>query len=154
MKHFSLKTFHGIHSLWILYSNTVTVIYHFFTYQIKLSRTGYSAPERKLIILFSYYGITILSLLVYLAANLRSLDNAVDNASNFTLCSAGGQREECNQFREELNSGLITSFVFDLIFTFFTALVNIINLLYVLQYRDVKEVFQKIMTIFSLSSEI
>ena len=78
----------------------------------------------------------------------------MDNASNFTLCSAGGEREECDQYREELNSGLIPSFVFDVIFTCFVAFVNIINLLYVLQYKDVKEVFQKIMTTFSLTSEI
>ena len=104
-------------------------------------------------ILFSYYGISIISLLVHFTVNLRSIDNSVDSISSYTLCSAGGQREECDQYREELYSGLIPSFVFDLILTFFLALVNVINLLYVLQYKDVKEAFQKIMTTFSLSSE-
>ena len=121
--------------------------------QIKISKTGYSAPETKLMILFSYYGISIISLLVHFTVNLRSIENSVDSISSYTLCSAGGQREECDQYREELNNGLIPSFVFDLILTFFIAFVNIINLLYVLQYKDVKEAFQKIMTTFSLSSE-
>ena len=121
---------------------------------MKISKTGYSAPEKKLMILFSYYGMSIISLLVHFAVNLRSIDNAVDSVSSFTLCSAGGQREECDQYREELYSGLIPSFVFDMILTVFLALVNVINLLFVLQYKDVKEAFQKIMTTFSFTSEI
>lgn len=110
-----------------------------------LSKTGYSAPETKLIILFSYYGISVIFLLIHLVVNLRSIDNAVDNISSYTLCSAGGHRLECDQYREELNNNLIPSFVFDLIVTVLIAFVNIINLLYVVQYKDVKEAFQKIL---------
>ena len=78
--------------------------------------------------------------------NLRSIDTVVDNIGSYTLCSAGGQRMECDRFREILNDNLIPSIVFDLISTVFISFVNIINLLFVIQYKDVKEVLKKIMT--------
>ena len=62
------------------------------------------------------------------------------------LCSAGGHRVECDWYREELNDDLIPFVVVDLILSFFVAFANIVNLLYILQYKDVKDVFQKILT--------
>ena len=86
--------------------------------------------------------------------NLRSIDTVVNNIGSYTLCSAGGQRMECDEYRERLNNNLIPSILFDLIATVFISFVNIINLLYVLQYKDLKEVFKKILTpITSLSFE-
>ena len=86
--------------------------------------------------------------------NLRSIDTVVNNIGSYTLCSAGGQRMECDEYRERLNNNLIPSIVFDLIATVFISFVNIINLLYVLQYKDLKEVFRKILTpVTSLSFE-
>ena len=81
--------------------------------------------------------------------NLQSINPIVDNLYYFTLCSAGGHRVECDRYREELNNDLILSVVLDLISFFVIALGNIINLLYVLQYKDVKDVFQKILTFIS-----
>ena len=77
---------------------------------------------------------------------LPNADKIVKNLFNFVLCSAGGHRVECDRYREELNDDLIPFIVFDLILSFFNALANIINLLYILQYKDVKDVFQKILT--------
>ena len=110
--------------------------------------TSYSIPETKLIILFSYHGITITLLLIDLIVTLRSSDVTVENISSFTLCSAGGYRTECEKYRENLNSDLTPSIVFDLIFTLFLSFANIINLLYVLQHKDIKA-FKKV---FSLTS--
>jgi len=59
------------------------------------------------------------------------------------LCSAGGYREECDDFREALHQSLVPAIVFDLISTTFIAFANIINLLYVLQFKDVKEKINK-----------
>ena len=78
--------------------------------------------------------------------NLRSIDTIVDNVGGYTLCSAGGEQTECDGYREKLNNNLIPSIVFDLISTVFISFVNIINLLFVLQFRDVKRVFKKIFT--------
>ena len=78
--------------------------------------------------------------------NLRSIDTVVDNIGSYMLCSAGGQRMECDGYKERLNNDLIPSIVFDLITTVFISFVNIINLLFVLQYKDVKQIFKKIMT--------
>ena len=107
---------------------------------------SYSIPETKLIILFSYYGITIILLLIHLIVTLRSTDTIVENISSFTLCSAGGYRTVCDEYRETLSSNLTPSLVFDLIFTLFLSFVNIINLLYVLQYKDIKETLKKVFT--------
>ena len=108
--------------------------------------TSYSIPETKLIILFSYYGTAIILLLIHLVVILRTNDTVVENVSGFTLCSAGGYRTECDRYRENLNNDLTPSIVFDLISTVFLSLVNIINLLYVLQYKDIKEAFKKVFT--------
>ena len=105
--------------------------------------TSYTIPEAKLVILFSYYGTAIILLLIHLAVVLRSHDSAVENVSSFTLCSTGGYRTECDRYRENLNNELTPSLIFDLISKVFLSLVNIINLLYVLQYRDIKEAFKK-----------
>ena len=97
-------------------------------------------------ILFSYYGIGIISVLIHLVINLRSIDTVVDNIGSYTLCSAGGNRIECDGYRERLNNDLILSIVFDLIVTVLISFVNIINLLFVLQYKDIKQIFKKILT--------
>ena len=108
--------------------------------------TSYSIPETKLIILFSYYGIATILLLIYLIVTLRSADTITENISSFTLCSAGGYRTECDKYRENLNSNLTPAIVFDLISTLFLSFVNIVNLLYVLQYKDIKKTLQKVFT--------
>ena len=108
--------------------------------------TSYSIPETKLIILFSYYGTAIILLLIYLVVMLRTNDTVVENISGFTLCSVGGYRAECDGYRENLNNELTPAIVFDLISTVFLSLINIINLLYVLQYKDIKEAFKKVFT--------
>jgi len=96
----------------------------------------YSTPEVKLIILFSYYSVTVILILIRLVVNLRSISTAVENVADFTLCSAGGYRMECDDHRQKLHNNMTTSVIFDLISTIFMALVNFINLLYVLHYQD------------------
>ena len=81
--------------------------------------TSYSVPEAKLVILFSYYGITILLLLIDLTVTLHSRDTTAENITNLTVCSAGGYRTECNKYRETLNSNLTPAVVFELISTLF-----------------------------------
>ena len=100
----------------------------------------YSTPEAKLIILFSYYSITVILLLIHLVIYICIINTAADNATRFALCSAGGYRMECDKYRKELHQTMIPSIVFDLISTMFVALVNGINLLYVLQYQDIKRI--------------
>jgi len=82
--------------------------------------------------------------LVHLVVAVRSIDTATKNIEKLTVCSAGGYREECNDFRETLHQNLVPAIVFDVISTSFIAFANIINLLYVLQYQDVKKKLNKI----------
>ena len=81
--------------------------------------------------------------------NVLSINSIVDKLYHYALCSAGGYKVECERYREDLNNDLIPFVVFDLISFFAIAFGNIVNLLYVLQYKDVKDVFQKILTITS-----
>ena len=108
--------------------------------------TSYSIPETKLIILFSYYCIAIILLLIRLVVLLRSNDTVVENVSGFTLCSTGGYRTECDKYRENLNNNLTPSILFDMISTVFLSLLNVIDLIYVVQFKDIKEAFQKAFT--------
>jgi len=113
----------------------------------------YSTPEVKLIILFSYYSVTVILILVRLVVNLRSINTAVENVADFTLCSTGGYRMECDEYRERLHHNMIPSVIFDLISTIFIALVNFINLLYVLQYQDFKRLKETLRnTVYKLST--
>ena len=115
--------------------------------------TSYSIPETKLTILFSYYGTAIVLFLIHLVAALRSNDTILENISGFTLCSAGGYRIECDKYRENLNNNLTPLLVFDLISTMVFSLANIINLLYVLRYREIKEAFKRALTSTSTSTD-
>ena len=103
-----------------------------------------ATPERKLMILFSYYAFSATMILIHLVINLRSTDNTVQNVTSYTLCSTGGYREECNVHRENLNNGLIVSVIFDFIATLFLSLGNIVNLFYVIPVNIIRKGLDKI----------
>ena len=51
---------------------------------------------------------------------------------------------ECDIFRDRLHKNLTPSIASGLIATLFLSFVNISNLLYVIQFRDVKKAFKKL----------
>ena len=83
-------------------------------------------------------------LLIHLVINLRVIDSAAENIMKFVLCSAGGYKMECDVFRDRLHKNLTPSIVSGLIATLFLSFVNITNLLYVIQFQDVKKAFKKL----------
>ena len=93
-----------------------------------------STSETKLIILFSYYCIAVVLLLISFTFVSHSFDSSSESLTDFTLCSAGGYREECNRFRDALHDSLVSSMVIDLVATAFVGFANGVNLLYVLQF--------------------
>ncbi|XP_065907492.1 uncharacterized protein [Dysidea avara] len=108
-----------------------------------------STPQTKLIILFSYYCVTVVSLLIFFTFVSHSFDNSSKHLTDFTLCSAGGYREECDRFRDALHDSLVSSFVITQVATAFFGFGNGINLLYVVQFREAKIALSKL---FSSSS--
>ena len=110
-----------------------------------------STPETKLILLFSYYCMAVVTVLINFTFVPRSFDDSSENIAKFTLCSAGGYREECDRFRDDLHDNLVFFIVITLIKTGFVGFTNSFNLLYVVQFRDAKEALSKI---FSSSSAL
>ena len=104
----------------------------------------YSTPEAKLMIASLFYLATNLLILVALAVTLRGINTKIDSVTRVALCVAGGDQPECDEYREQLNQHLLPVLVFDLLSTFFIALINMVNLLFVLQYRDVKKLKDKV----------
>jgi len=95
-------------------------------------------------ILFAYYCVTVVLLLISFTFISHSFDSSSKNITSFTLCSAGGYREECDKFRDALHNSLVSSIVVDLVATAFVGFANGVNLLYVLQFQDVKKAFKKL----------
>ena len=104
----------------------------------------FSTPETKLLILFSYYTITIVILLIHLVINLWIIDDAAETVVKFIFCSAGGYKTECNVFKDRLHKILTPSIVSGLTTTLLLSFINIVHLVYVIQFQDIKKVFKKL----------
>ena len=113
---------------------------------------NYSTPEAKLMIVSLFYVATSLLILVALAVTLRGINTTLDNVTRVTLCVAGGDQPECDRYRERLNQHLLPVLVFDLLSTFCVALINIVNLLFVLQYKDLKLITTRVTRLLSTNS--
>ena len=111
-----------------------------------------STPQAKLMIVSLFYVATSLLILVALAVTLRGINTTLDNVTRVTLCVAGGDQPECDRYRERLNQHLLPVLVFDLLSTFCVALINIVNLVFVLQYKDIKKFTTKFNRLFTSSS--
>jgi len=118
----------------------------------KTSCVEYSTPEAKLIILSLFYVITNLVILIALVVTLQSINTALEIVTRVSLCAAGGDRPECDNYFKRLNNHLLPVFIFDLISTTFIALINVVNLLFVVQYQDFKKLTTRISKLFDSSA--
>ena len=112
---------------------------------------NYSTPEAKLMIASLFYVTTNLLILIALAVTLRGINTTLENVTRIALCVAGGDQPECDKYREQLNQHLLPVLVFDLLATSFIALINIVNLLFVLQYKDIKLLTKRVSRLLSTS---
>ena len=97
-----------------------------------------------MLILFSYYAITIVVLLIHLVINLWIIDGAAENVVKFIFCSAGGYKTECHIFKDRLHKILTPSIVSGLMTTLLLSFINIVNLVYVIQFQDIRKAFKKL----------
>jgi len=88
--------------------------------------------------------MAVVTVLIFFTFVPRSFDNSSENITDFTLCSAGGYREECDRFRDDLHDSLVFFLVITQIKTGFVSFTNSINLLYVVQFREAKQTLSKL----------
>ena len=104
----------------------------------------FSVAEMKLIILFSYYWIALLLLLTSFGVVLHQFNDQRTHFLDHVACSIGGYREECEVFRENLKQSSIPLLVVTSIVVIFTSFCNIVNLIFVLQFSNVKKWIKKL----------
>jgi len=104
----------------------------------------FSVAEMKLIILFSYYWITVLLLLTSFGVVLHQFNDQRSYFLDHVFCSIGGYREECEVFRENMKQSSIPLLVVNSIVALFTSFCNVVNLIFVLQFSSVKKWIKKI----------
>ena len=105
-----------------------------------------SAPEMKVTILLTYYLLFGLMTSIYTGKTIMDSPAYIDNLYAYLLCQLRGDNPACTKFQEEYfehQSPHITSTVFILM-----GLINWINLLFVVQYEDIKHIASKISKLF------
>ena len=102
--------------------------------------TKFSAAEAKLFILLLYYGVAILSMLYNFCVYIRVIDDIISIFADYIICTAGGDKVECNALEDRLYDSTISVLTLQWIAGTLALLINIVNLNFVLQYSDVKKI--------------
>ena len=118
----------------------------FFTV-LKSFCTGFSStPETKLFFLFWYYIFVAVVLYAYFTVVLQQASTRADHLYEYFNCSFAGYKPECEVYKEKLNDITLAGYVLDLITTMLLCSVTLSNLVYVLQYVEVKKFLLKFFT--------
>ena len=105
---------------------------------IKIFCIGFSTPETKLFILFWYYVFIVVLLLANFTIFIYNGESVAANLINFFICSADGSTD-CEIHRDRANDISRPTYYLDLISTIILCLNNLSNLMYVLQFYDIKK---------------
>ena len=109
--------------------------------------TGFSStPETKLFFLFWYYIFVAVVLYAYFTVVLQQASTRADHLYEYFNCSFVGYKPECEVYKEKLNDVTLAGYVLDLITTMLLCSVTLSNLVYVLQYVEVKKFLLKFFT--------
>jgi len=105
---------------------------------------AFSVAEIKILIVFCYYWIAIISLTNFISFQLRNANNFADDFSSYISCTAGGYKFECEPLKDNLmngeaNLGLALYWIG---FTFL-ATISWANLFFVIQVSDLKALIKK-----------
>lgn len=105
---------------------------------LKLLCIGFSTPEAKLFILFWYYVLVVVVLLTHFTIFLYNAESMTANLENYFTCIALGN-PNCEVHRERTDDMTRPSFYLDLAATMLLCSINLSNLMYVLQFYDIKK---------------
>lgn len=104
-----------------------------------------SVPEMKTIILLAYYVLFGLMFSIYTGRTIKETPLYIENIYAYLLCQLHGDNPACRKFQEqylEHQSPNITSIIFIMM-----GLITWVNLLFVVQYQDIKWIAAKISNI-------
>lgn len=101
-----------------------------------------TTPEFKLLLLFSYYVLFGVLFLTTTTLIVRNYDKIYESLEDYAVCQAKGDNPSCDGIREELDGlnypGLLnTCYIL-------MAILNVTNLIFVLQFRDIKYQVKKL----------
>lgn len=105
---------------------------------IKIFCTGFSTPETKLFILFWYYVLVVVVLLTHFTVFLYNIGSTTEHLQDYFACSAAA-KPNCEILRERAEDNSRPSFYLDLAATMLLCSINMSNLMYVLQFYEIKK---------------
>ena len=105
---------------------------------------GFSVPEIKLFLLFCYYMLTMLIYFITVVAHLLATDTLTASTNKYLVCSAGGDREQCEEHRERAEASLIGAISLTMLIVILYSLVNLSHLVYVIHFPTVKKTIQRL----------
>ena len=110
--------------------------------QCKCNILELTTPEFKLLLLFSYYVLFGVLFLTTSTLIVRNYDDIYEAMEQYSVCQASGDTDRCDYIRDELDTlnypGLLnTCYIL-------MAILNITNLIFVLQFRDIKYQVKKL----------
>jgi len=118
-----------------LESNNITIS--------KIFCLGFSVPEIKLFLLFCYYMLAMLIYFIAVVAHLLATDTVTVSTNRYLVCSAGGDREECEKYRLIAENSLIGAISLTMLTVILHSLFNLSHLLYVIHLPTVKKIIQR-----------
>jgi len=81
--------------------------------------------------------------LATLVTFLRNIDDVIHYSNQYTTCSAGGDNNYCEQFREKAAERSIAPSILSVISIVFISLMNFSHLLYLVSFLAIKKFLQK-----------
>jgi len=118
-----------------LESNNITIS--------KIFCLSFSVPEIKLFFLFCYYMLAMLIYFIAVVAHLLATDTLTTSTNRYLVCSAGGDREECQKYRQRAENSLIGAISLTMLTVILHSLFNLSHLVYVIHLPTVKKIIQR-----------
>ena len=95
-------------------------------------------------LLISFYWVTITLLLTNVSLAVGGSDELIDDVSALVSCTAVGNETDCERITEELQEDLNKDLVMNCISQALRALIQWVNLVFVIQSSDVKAIYKKL----------
>ena len=110
----------------------------------KFLLAAFSVAEIKLLIVFCYYWIAIISLTNFISYHLRNVNNFSEDLASYISCTAGGYKSECEPLKDNLMNGKanVSLALYWIAFTFL-ATTSWANLFFVIQVSDLNALIKK-----------
>ena len=117
----------------------------------KLSCLQFSTPEVKLLIVFFYFLIVLFVYWTDFSIQLRNRDKLFTAVNNYASCVRYGDNPMCDKYLNDVRDASFPAL--SAMSLLMTSLVNFSNVLFVLQFREVKKTLRRLTRRFTSSKE-